>query len=517
MAQVRFKVDVPETLDYTPREAIEDSITLVRGLFTAGWRTTAHLKRLYSMVKDHEDKFYEALAMDMKKPRHEALMGEISPVLDECLYFLDNIERLAKDETVKARSVVNRADTCVIRKDPLGVVLIIGAWNYPLQLVLVPLAGAIAAGNAAIIKPSEVSVHTSALITELFPKYMDTSCYRIVNGGVEETTALLQYQFDHIFYTGNNAVAKIVMAAAAKHLTPVTLELGGKSPAIITEDAKIDIVAKRIAFGKFFNAGQSCVAVDYVLIPNALVDRFVQAVTKVVKERFGEDPKLSKDFGRIVSLRHFDRIANMINNRASGTIVLGGDTDREERYIAPTVISNVSFHDDVLMGDEIFGPVLPIIAYSKLEDAVAMVKKKSPPLVAYVFSNKSSDQEKVIKYMPSGGVCMNDCLMHFAEFALPFGGVGSSGMGKYHGDRSFQAFTHERSILIKKQRLEFLNRSRYPPYTVSTYKTLRYALIAGNLTVRRIVYKRGIRRFIVFLVLYLLLRFRRRLAAALYN
>ncbi|KAI8138040.1 Aldehyde/histidinol dehydrogenase [Fennellomyces sp. T-0311] len=423
MAVARFTVDVPETLEYTPYDTIEDSVSVVRGHFVAGkprdmyWRKF-QLSRLYQLVKDHEEKFYEALAKDMGKSRHEALMGDISPLLEECLYFMDNIERLAKDERVQARQAMNRFDECIIRKDPLGVVLILGCWNYPVQLPLVPFAAAIAAGNSAILKLSETSVHTSALITLLFPKYMDSSCYRVINGGVPETTKLLEYHFDHIFYTGSSTVGKIVMAAAAKHLTPVTLELGGKSPAVITADADIKTVANRIAFGKFFNTGQSCVAVDYVLIPKELVEPFVNALRKIITDRFGANPKESKDYGRIVSVRHFDRIAGLLSGRQSGNIVIGGDMDREERYISPTVVTDVNFNDPGLMSEEIFGPILPIITYNELQDAVAMIKRHEPPLTMYVFSKKKKDMRKVIDYTPSGGVCVNDTLVQFAGMLI---------------------------------------------------------------------------------------------------
>ncbi|KAI9271607.1 Aldehyde/histidinol dehydrogenase [Phascolomyces articulosus] len=507
MSVARFTVEVPETLEYTSLDTIEDSVSVVRGNFVTGkprnmyWRKF-QLHRLYQMVHDHEEKFYEALAKDMGKTRHEALMGDISPLLEECLYFLDNIEKLAKDEKVQPRSPTNRLDSCVIRKDPLGVVLILGCWNYPVQLPLVPLAGAIAAGNSAVVKLSETSVHTSALITKLFPKYMDIACYRIVNGAVPETTALLQHKFDHIFYTGSANVGKIIMTAAAKHLTPVTLELGGKSPAVITANSNLKTVANRVAFGKFFNTGQTCVGVDYVLIPKAQLEPFVEALRKTLADWFGAQPKASKDYGRIVNVRHFDRIMELLNRRQSGSIVIGGDSDREARYIAPTVVANVNFNDPGLMSEEIFGPILPIVTYNDLDDAVAMIKRNDPPLSVYVFSNNKKEQRQVIDYLPSGNVCVNDTLMQFGEFALPFGGVGSSGLGKYHGKRSYEIFTHERSMLIKKQRFEFLMRARYPPYTTNTLKLLRATLLTSKFAANRIIYKRGIKNtFILFLVI----------------
>ncbi|KAI8369621.1 Aldehyde/histidinol dehydrogenase [Radiomyces spectabilis] len=469
-------------LTYTTFDVIEDSVSCLRGTFTTGksrdlfWRKF-QLERLYSLVKDNEERFYEALAKDMNKPRVEALSGDISPVLEECIYFIDNIDRLARDEKVKSRSILNSMDKLVVRRDALGVVCIIGTWNYPVQLALVPLAGAIAAGNSVVLKLSEISVHTSALITELFPKYMDSSLYRIVNGGVTETTELLKQHFDHIFYTGNSAVGKIVMEAAAKHLTPVTLELGGKSPAIVTPQVNIETVVNRIAFGKFYNGGQTCVAVDYVLLHRSLLDPFVSAMRKTITKWFGHNPKHSKDYARMISVRHLDQMAHVLNNRQTGTVAIGGEFDREACYFAPTVVTDVKYNDSALMTSEIFGPILPVVLYDTVDEAISVVTKNAPPLVLYIFSKQKSTVDKILQLTQSGGVCVNDTLMHQAEYGLPFGGVGNSGMGNYHGEQSFKTFTHERSIMKKKQRLESLVSLRYPPYTSKTYTILRMFLL----------------------------------------
>ncbi|KAF7724787.1 aldehyde dehydrogenase 3, member A2 [Apophysomyces ossiformis] len=406
-------------LTYTSLDTIQDNVHFVRQIFNIGkTRPLDYRKRqlenLYNLVKDNEERLYRALEQDMRKPRNEAFSGDVCPVLEECLYFLENLDSLAKDEKVKPRLKMHSMEKLSIRKDPLGVVLIIGCWNYPVQLSLVPFAGAVAAGNTVILKLSEISSHTSALITELFPKYMDTNCYRIVNGAVEETTALLRYRFDHIFYTGNGNVGKIVMEAASKHLTPVTLELGGKSPAIITPDVDIQLTANRIAFGKFYNCGQICIAVDYVLCPKTHVQAFVKAFHKTVKEWYGDDPKRSEHYARLVSVRHVDRITALLNNRKSGEIAFGGEIDRSERYIAPTVVTDVAYADEVLMGEEIFGPILPVIGYNELEEAIGMVNQNPPPLVLYVFSRKQRLADKVVNHTQSGGVCINDCLMHQA-------------------------------------------------------------------------------------------------------
>ncbi|KAI8878353.1 aldehyde dehydrogenase [Backusella circina FSU 941] len=471
-----------DVLQYTSFESIEDHVSHVRQIFNTGkprdlkWRKF-QIERLYSLVKENEEKLYDAMYKDMRKPRHEAMSGDIAPVLDECQYFLDNIDKLVKDEVVKARSPINAMDKAVIRKDPLGVILIFGCWNYPVQLSLVPLVGAIAAGNSVILKLSEVSPHTAAVITELFPKYMDTSCYRIVNGAVEETTFLLKQRFDHILYTGNSTVAKIIMEAAAKNLTPTTLELGGKSPAVIAPDADLQVVANRIGWGKFYNSGQICIAVDYVLCPKDRLDEFVQVFRKTIESWYGSNPQTSDSYGRIVAERHVTRVANMLNNRESGEIAFGGVVDVADRYIAPTLVTNVNINDKVLMADEIFGPVLPVVTYNNLDEAIGMINKREPPLVLYVFSNKKTFADKVLKQTQSGGVCINDCLMHQAEYALPFGGVGNSGMGNYHGARSFNTFSHERSVLIKKQKMEFTNSVRYPPYTQKNYNLMRFFMV----------------------------------------
>ncbi|ORY97429.1 Aldehyde/histidinol dehydrogenase [Syncephalastrum racemosum] len=500
-------------LPYSSFETIEDSVALTRQIFNTGkTRSLAfrklQLQRLYEMIAENEERFYDALVKDMNKPRTEALSGDIAPVLEECLYFIDNLDTLAKDEKVKPRLQMNAMDTLLIRKEPLGVVLILGCWNYPVQLSLVPLAGAIAGGNTVILKPSEVSPHTAALITELFPRYLDNHCYRIINGAVPETTELLKYHFDHFFYTGSSMVGKIVMKAAAEHLAGVTLELGGKSPAIVLPDADLEVVANRVGFGKYYNCGQICIAVDYIMVPADKVDAFVQAFRKVINKWFGADPKQSKNYARMVATRHVDRIMNMVNNRKSGAIAFGGDFDREERYIAPTLITDVKFDDEVLMGDEIFGPILPVIPYTNLDDALHLIKKNAPPLVLYAFTNKKKLAQKILDNTQSGGVCINDCLMHQAEYALPFGGIGNSGVGNYHGPRSFRTFTHERSVMAKSLGLESLIAVRYPPYTSKRMNMLRMFMVTSP-TIRKIKSYSGVFKKFAFLILIIALYLKR--------
>ncbi|KAI8997589.1 Aldehyde/histidinol dehydrogenase [Pilobolus umbonatus] len=503
-----------DILHYTSTDSIEDYVSHVSQIFLTGktkdikWRKQ-QLQNLYNMVKENEEAFYEALAKDLNKPRPEALGGDIAPVLDECLYFIDNLDRLAKDQKVKARLLVNAFEKTIIRREPLGTVLVIGCWNYPVQLALCPLVGVIAAGNVAILKLSEISVHTSALITRLFSRYMDASCYRVVNGSVMETTALLQHKFDHIFYTGNSTVAKIIMEAAAKHLTPVTLELGGKSPAIVAEDADITLTATRVAFGKFFNAGQTCIAVDYVLIHQSRADEFISALRKAIDKFYGSNAAKSKDYVRIINDRHFERLSNVLKNRKSGEIAIGGDFTKETRYISPTVIKNVAFNDPSLMGDELFGPLLPVITYNNIDEAICNINKKDHPLALYIFSNKKPLVEKVLRQVRSGGVTVNDCLMHQAEYAMPFGGVGASGMGHYHGERSFLTFSHERSMLIKKQSGEAMMSTRYPPYNSSKYNMMRFILVKHPAFIWLKTYSKSL-KFVTLLMALISFYFKRR-------
>ncbi|KAI9276916.1 Aldehyde/histidinol dehydrogenase, partial [Phascolomyces articulosus] len=352
---------------------------------------------------------------------------------------------------------LNSSDKTYIRKEPKGVVLVIAAWNYPVQLLLAPVVGAIAAGNCAVIKPSEVAEATNSLIVEQLPKYLDPRAYTVVSAGVVETTALLEQKFDHIFYTGNGMVGKIVMTAAAKHLTPVTLELGGKSPAIVCDSADINLTAHRLLWGKFYNSGQTCVAPDYVIVSHDKLEALTKAFRKTVKEFFGNNPQESQSYGRIINHRQFDRLQKILDTVDQSKIIIGGQTDRENLFITPTIVGPVDADDPYIMEDEIFGPILPIVAIKNLTEAVKVINSKQTN---------------------SGGTLVNDTLMHLQEMSLPFGGVGPSGMGSYHGDCSFDTFTHERSTMIKSTALEATNQARYPPYTDSK-KELMSVFILG--------------------------------------
>jgi aldehyde dehydrogenase (NAD+) len=324
-------------------------------------------------------------------------------------------------------------------------VLIIAPWNYPFQTAVLPLVGALGAGNCVVLKPSEVAPHTSAVIAKWIPKYLDTDTVQVVEGGVPETTELLRQKWDHIFYTGNGTVGRIVMEAASKHLTPVTLELGGKSPTIVDETADLDGAAKRIVYGKFFNAGQTCVAPDYVLVDERVHDALLNRMVSAVREFYGDDPKQSPDFARIINDRHHARLARLLDG---ADVATGGETDASERYIAPTILKNVK-EDDEVMKEEIFGPILPVISVPSVRAAVAFINRQPKPLALYCFSTNKEAQEAVIEGTSAGGTTINHVWLHVGVPTLPFGGVGESGMGAYHGRHSFEAFSHQRGVLRK--------------------------------------------------------------------
>jgi aldehyde dehydrogenase (NAD+) len=338
------------------------------------------------------------------------------------------------------------------------------------QLLLVPAAGALAAGNTVVMKPSEVSSATSALLARLVPQYLDRDAVAIVEGGVPETTALLEQRFDHIFYTGNGTVGRIVMTAAAKHLTPVTLELGGKSPVIVDASANIEVTARRIAWGKWLNAGQTCVAPDYVLVHRSKKAELIDALEKSIHDFYGDDPRSSDSYGRIVSPRHFDRLKTML---ASGTVVIGGDTDAEQRYIGPTVLTDVSF-ESALMSEEIFGPLLPIIEIDSVEQAVQFITARPHPLALYVFAENRGVVGRVLEATTSGGVTVNGTLLHLTSPHLPFGGIGESGMGGYHGKSGVRLFQHMKPVLMRGTKID--PSIAYPPYTEKKLKLFRKVL-----------------------------------------
>uniref|UniRef100_F7C681 Aldehyde dehydrogenase n=1 Tax=Xenopus tropicalis TaxID=8364 RepID=F7C681_XENTR len=457
-------------------EPQEETLRRLRSSFLAG-RTRgakfrfAQLEALARFLEENKKEISQSLKMDLSKPQFETELSELSLVRSEINLALSSLGAWMKDEFV-AKNLATTFDTAFIRKDPFGVVLIIGPWNYPVHLTLLPLVGAIAAGNCVIIKPSEISQNTERLLAEHLPRYLDKDCFAVLCAGAEDTSRLLENKFDYIFFTGNAHVGKIVMAAAAKHLTPVTLELGGKNPCYVDEECDISNAARRISWSRYFNAGQTCLAPDYVLCTERTRDRLVKALKATVREFYGQDPKQSPDLGRIINDRHFRRVSALLS---SGTIVTGGQTDEAEKYIAPTILIDVKESDPV-MQEEIFGPVLPVMTIGGLDAALEFINKRERPLAAYVYSSKSQVVDRFLEGTSSGGFCANDGLLHSTLISLPFGGIGHSGMGKYHGKFSFDTFSHHRACLLRSDGREKLNEIRYPPYTEQHLGMAVYAM-----------------------------------------
>jgi aldehyde dehydrogenase (NAD+) len=461
------------TID-NPTTRIVATVARVRETYSARttrpleWRR-AQLKAMIAMLEENESRWSDALREDLGKPTVEGFITDIAFVTGEIKSMLRNLKKWNRPERVGS-PVVTQPSRSVRIPEPVGTVLVIAPWNYPIQLLLVPAAGAIAAGNAVVMKPSEVSVATSRLLAELCPRYLDTDAVVLVEGGVPETTTLLEQKWDHIFYTGNGTVGRIVMAAAARNLTPVTLELGGKSPVIVDRTANLRVAARRMAWGKWLNAGQTCIAPDYVLVDETVRARFIDEVQKAVTEFYGTDPHASADYGRIVSQRHFDRLAGMLG---SGTIAVGGDAIADDRYISPTILVDVDM-DSQMMDEEIFGPLLPIIPVTSVDEAVRFVNSRPHPLALYVFSEDKATVDRVLDRTTSGGVTVNGTLMHITNPNLPFGGVGESGMGAYHGKSSVRLFQHMKPVLKRGTRLD--PSLAYPPYSDRKARIFRKVL-----------------------------------------
>ncbi len=423
------------------------------------WRH-AQLDALTQMLNDHTERFTEALRTDLGKSAIEAWTTEIGFSLNDIAHQRDHLADWAAPRKVKT-PLMFRPGSSRIVPQPKGVALIIAPWNYPLQLLIAPMAAAIAAGNAVVAKPSELSPAVSKALVELCATYLDQRAVRVVGGGVEESTALLEQRFDHIFFTGGTRVGKIVMRAAAEHLTPITLELGGKSPAIVAADANIGVSARRLVWGKFTNAGQTCIAPDYLLVERAVRDRLVDEMTSVIEEFYGADPQRSDDYGRIVNASHHDRLTQLLDDERSGRTHTGGTADAGDRYIAPTVLIDPD-PDAPVMKEEIFGPLLPVIAVDSIDDAVAFVNERPKPLALYVFSDDDGIVDDVLARTSSGGAGVNNTLLHIGPPDLPFGGVGPSGMGAYHGRAGFDTFSHLRSVYDRNVRPD--PSLIYPPF-----------------------------------------------------
>jgi acyl-CoA reductase-like NAD-dependent aldehyde dehydrogenase len=415
------------------------------------------LKVLKEAITKNEDEILKAVNSEMKKPLVEAYVSEVGLLLNEIDYAIRNLKAWVKPKKVRT-PIVHFLASSYIYSEPFGVVLIIGPWNYPFQLIISPLIGAIAAGNCSIMKPSETTSSSSKEISNIIKENFEGDYISVIEGGVETSKILLSMKFDYIFFTGNSRVGKIVMEAASKNLTPVTLELGGKCPCIVDRDVNIEYTAKRIVWGKFFNAGQTCVAPDYLLVDKIIEKELLDGIKKYVLEFYGDEPSRSPDYARIINKKQFNRLSGLLKE---GEIIVGGNVNANDLYIAPTVIDNISLNDKI-MEDEILGPILPVIECEDLTDAISIVNERPKPLALYFFSKDKRKQEIVLRETSSGGVCINDTIVHLSTISLPFGGVGNSGMGNYHGKASFDTFSHKKSIL-RKSFLFDIN-VRYPPY-----------------------------------------------------
>lgn len=427
----------------------------------------AQLQKLKKVVKSNEKLLYDAIYQDFGKSEFDTFGTEISFIYKDIDYYLKNLKSFAKPKSVLT-NIVNQMGSSKIVFEPLGNCLVIGAWNYPYQLTLTPVIAAIAAGNTCMIKPSELPENTMKAMAKLINENFDPQFLYVVEGGVEETTAILKLRFDKIFFTGSPRVGKIVYKAAAEHLTPVTLELGGKSPAFVTEKADLQIAARRIVWGKFINAGQTCVAPDYLYVAENIKAKFLKVLIEEIKKRNYTDNV--DHYCKIINERNFDRLEKMIDREK---VVFGGETNREKRYISPTVLDHVTW-EDAVMQEEIFGPILPILTYKNLETAMQTVVEGEKPLSAYLFSNDAKEQELFTEKLSFGGGCINDTLMHLSNDRLPFGGVGNSGIGHYHGKFGFEAFSHQKAILKKSNYLE--PELKYPPYSDAKLNILKKLL-----------------------------------------
>ena len=416
------------------------------------------MKKLRDNILKNSQIIIEALAADLGKSETEGFLAEISLTLSEISHMLKNLNKYAKDKTVKT-GLANFVAHSFIKKSPYGTVLIISPWNYPFLLAMEPLVDALAAGNTVVLKPSAYSPHTSKVIKKIISETFDEKEVAVIEGGREENQCLLEQKFDYIFFTGSKAVGQKVLEAAAKHITPTTLELGGKSPCIIEKTANIALAAKRIVFGKFLNCGQTCVAPDYILCDQSAKEELIKELKKQIKSQFTDSPLNNMDYGKIINKKHFDRLLGLIN---SEKVVHGGQSDENTLKIEPTVMDNVTCEDKI-MQEEIFGPILPVLTYDTIDEVISKVNAGEKPLALYIFSENKKIINKVLNKCQFGGGCVNDVIMHLVSSDMGFGGVGESGMGSYHGKYGFDTFTHEKSIVDKKTFIDL--DIRYQPYT----------------------------------------------------
>uniref|UniRef100_A0A5B6Z862 Aldehyde dehydrogenase n=1 Tax=Davidia involucrata TaxID=16924 RepID=A0A5B6Z862_DAVIN len=464
-------------------EAASSMLKDLRGTFETGktksyeWRVS-QLKSMLKMTEDCEKEIVDALHSDLSKSELESFVYEIAMLKSSLTLTLKELKRWMMSEKVKS-SITTFPSSAEIVSEPLGVVLVISAWNYPFLLSLDPVVGAIAAGNAVVLKPSEIAPATSSLLAELLEKYMDSSAIKVVEGAVPETSALLEQKWDKICYTGNGRVGRIVLAAAAKHLTPVLLELGGKCPVVVDSDINIKVATRRIIVGKWgCNNGQACIAPDHIITTKDYAPKLVDALKLGLDKFYGKDPLKSEDLSCVVNSNHFSRLTKLLDDRkVSGKIVHGGQRDKTNLRIAPAILLDVP-EDSLIMNEEIFGPLLPILTVDKIEDSFHMINSREKPLAAYLFTNKKQLKEEFVRNVTAGGLLINDIALHLAVPTLPFGGVGESGMGSYHGKFSFDAFSHKKAVLYRS----FVGDApaRYPPYTPGKLRLMK-ALLSGSI------------------------------------
>ncbi|KAL1533608.1 aldehyde dehydrogenase (NAD(+)) [Salvia divinorum] len=455
----------------------------LRAVYTSGktrtyeWRVS-QLNAMLKIATRHEKDFVVALNSDLGKHEHEAFIHEISAVTSACRMALKELHRWMKPEKVKT-SMTTFPSSGELVPEPFGVVLVISTWNYPILLSLEPVIAAISAANAVVLKPSEVAPAASEAMAKLLGQYMDASAVKVIEGGVQETTALLEQKWDKIFYTGNNKVGRIVLASAAVHLTPVILELGGKCPVIVDSDINLTVAVKRLISGKWgCNSGQTCVSPDYVITTKPFASKLVDAISSELERFYGKDPVNATDLSRIINSRHFERLTKLLDeDKLFGKIVIGGQRDKTNLKIAPTVILDAPL-DSLIMTEEIFGPLLPIITVNDIRDGIDLITSKEKPLAAYIFTNDKKLKEDFVQRVSAGGIAVNEVTIHLTDPALPFGGVGESGMGTYHGKYSFEAFSHKKPVLYRGFTGEIS--ARYPPYTTRKLKFLKAAM-SGNI------------------------------------
>jgi len=472
-----FKLFTMNKLDNNPANSISNIRQLVENqkLFFNSNKTKdikfrkLQLTILFNCLKKNESLIYDAIYKDFRKSKFDTYETELSLIYHEIKLAIKNLPKWSKTKKVST-GIANFPGRSYIMPEPLGVTLVIGAWNYPYQLSILPAVSAIVAGNTVIIKPSELSENSSKIMAEILNAAFAEEFLHVVEGGVEVSTELLKQKFDKIFFTGSSAIGKIIMKAASENLCPVVLELGGKSPAFILDDASIKIAAKRIVFGKFINGGQTCVAPDYLIIRKGIKEKFIEELKKQIRHIHGDNPSESEAFTNIINQRHFERLINLINDKK---VVFGGEHDENKKYISPTLLDNVNW-DDAIMQEEIFGPILPIIEFDDLDEIIKKVKQRDKPLALYIFSNCTKAIDKITKEISFGGGMINDTLAHLANANLPFGGVGYSGMGNYHGKFGFDAFSHQKAVLYKSNLIEpFI---KYPPYTKTKLRILKWLL-----------------------------------------